>query len=62
MNKLNNVIRGVGLIAIFAMVSLTSSCVSNKKIAYFQDIQTVNQAKLENAAAFQSGCLNAYAW
>lgn len=52
MNKLNNVIRGVGFIAIFAMVSLTSSCVSNKKIAYFQDIQTVNQAKLENAAAF----------
>lgn len=25
---------------------------SNKKIAYFQDIQTVNQAKLENAAVF----------
>ncbi|GGI28239.1 polysaccharide biosynthesis/export family protein [Pedobacter mendelii] len=29
-----------------------SSCVSNKNIAYFQDIQTVNQAKLENAATF----------
>lgn len=29
-----------------------NSCVSNKKIAYFQDIQTVNQAKLENAATF----------
>jgi polysaccharide export outer membrane protein len=52
MNKRNNVIRGIGFIAIFATVSLTSSCVSNKKIAYFQDIQTVNQAKLENAAAF----------
>jgi polysaccharide biosynthesis/export protein len=52
MNKRNNVIRGIGFIAIIAMVSLTSSCVSNKKIAYFQDIQTVNQAKLENAAVF----------
>lgn len=29
-----------------------TSCVSNKKIAYFQDIQTINQAKLENAATF----------
>lgn len=29
-----------------------SSCVSNKKIAYFQDIQTINQAALDNAATF----------
>jgi len=29
-----------------------ASCVSNKNIAYFQDIQAVNQAKLENAASF----------
>lgn len=29
-----------------------TSCVSNKKIAYFQDIQTVNQAQLENATKF----------
>ncbi|MCZ4224364.1 polysaccharide biosynthesis/export family protein [Pedobacter rhodius] len=34
------------------IIAFTSSCVSNKKITYFQDIQTVNQAKLENAAAF----------
>lgn len=30
----------------------TTSCVSNKKIAYFQDIQTVDQAQLENATKF----------
>jgi len=30
----------------------STSCVSNKKIAYFQDIQTVNQAQLENATKF----------
>lgn len=29
-----------------------TSCVSNKKIAYFQDIQTVDQAQLENATKF----------
>ena len=29
-----------------------SSCVSNKNIAYFKDIQAINQAKLENAIAF----------
>jgi len=29
-----------------------SGCVSNKKIAYFQDIQTIDQASLENAASF----------
>jgi len=29
-----------------------SSCVSNKNIAYFQDIQTINQAKLEKASEF----------
>ena len=32
--------------------SMLSSCVSNKKIAYFQDIQSVNQAQLENATKF----------
>lgn len=52
MNKRNNVIRGIGFIAIFAMLSLTSSCVSNKKIAYFQDIKSINQAKLDSATAF----------
>ena len=31
------------------LTSLFASCVSNKNIAYFQDIQGVDQAKLENA-------------
>ncbi|MGF1924758.1 MAG: polysaccharide biosynthesis/export family protein [Bacteroidia bacterium] len=35
------------------IVTLTSSCVSNKNITYFKDIEAVNQAKLENAAVFQ---------
>lgn len=30
----------------------STSCVSNKKITYFQDIKTVNQAQLESAAKF----------
>ncbi|TKC13057.1 hypothetical protein FA048_05420 [Pedobacter polaris] len=38
----------------FLILTLTtfSSCVSNKNIAYFQDIQGVDRAKLENAVAF----------
>jgi len=51
MNKKYNVIRGLNLLLVFTIV-LVSSCVSNKKIAYFQDIQTVNQAQLENAVKF----------
>ncbi|WP_443945499.1 polysaccharide biosynthesis/export family protein [Pedobacter sp. AW1-32] len=50
-NKSLNIKKQV--VYIFAlMVILLSSCVSNKKIAYFQDIQTVNQAQLENATKF----------
>lgn len=52
MNKQNNVIKGLIIAFSVSIVTLTSSCVSNKKIAYFQDIQSVNQAKLENAIAF----------
>lgn len=52
MNKLNNVIKRMSKVVALFMLALTSSCVSNKKIAYFQDIQTVNQAKLDNAVAF----------
>lgn len=37
---------------LFFLVLFTSSCVNSKKIAYFQDIQKVNQAQLENAAKF----------
>lgn len=31
---------------------ILTSCVSNKKIAYFQDIQAISQAQLENATKF----------
>lgn len=34
------------------VIGLLASCVSSKNIPYFQDIQTVNQAQLENAAPF----------
>jgi polysaccharide export outer membrane protein len=39
------------LIFLFVLISATS-CVSNKKIAYFQDISTVDRAQLEDAAKF----------
>jgi polysaccharide export outer membrane protein len=40
------------LIILFFTIVSASSCVSNKKIAYFQDISTIDSAKLENAAKF----------
>ena len=52
MNKNTNLKKGKYIALLFFASSLFSSCVSNKKIAYFQDIQSVNQAKLENATAF----------
>ncbi|MGN8059911.1 polysaccharide biosynthesis/export family protein [Pedobacter sp. 22163] len=52
MNKNYNLIKGISLATLYCIIALSSSCVSSKKIAYFQDIQTVNQAKLENAIAF----------
>ncbi|MFD2584169.1 polysaccharide biosynthesis/export family protein [Pedobacter vanadiisoli] len=52
MNKKNNLKKSFRLALILTTITLSSSCVSNKKIAYFQDIQSVNQAKLENAVAF----------
>ena len=52
MNKTNPLLKGT-INSLFVVIICTFfSCVSNKKIAYFQDIQAVNQAKLENAAAF----------
>ena len=44
-----NLIKFSFLLLILAMCT---SCVSNKNIVYFQDIQTINQAKLENAVPF----------
>ncbi|SDC78167.1 polysaccharide export outer membrane protein [Pedobacter soli] len=52
MNKKINVYKGLKISSLIFVIALSSSCVSNKKIAYFQDIQTVNQAKLENSIAF----------
>jgi len=44
--------RGSRYIILLLVLAVTASCVSNKKIAYFQDIQSINQANLENAAPF----------
>jgi len=52
MNKKNNVIKGLRFITLLFVIAINSSCVSNKKIAYFQDIQSVNQAKLDSAITF----------
>ena len=37
----------------------STSCVSNKEIAYFQDIQTIDQAQLENATKFTEPVIQA---
>jgi polysaccharide export outer membrane protein len=52
MNKKNNVTKGSKLAVLLLTITLSFSCVSNKKIAYFQDIQSVKQAKLDSAIAF----------
>jgi polysaccharide export outer membrane protein len=51
MNINNNAAKWI-ILGAFALILSLSSCVSNKKIAYFQDIQSVSQAKLENAVVF----------
>ena len=38
--------------ALVFVIAFASSCATNKNIAYFKDIQYVNQSKLENAIAF----------
>lgn len=52
MNKQYTLNKRISVTSAVLIISLISSCVSNKKIAYFQDIQTINQAKLENATSF----------
>ncbi|MFW0714243.1 polysaccharide biosynthesis/export family protein [Pedobacter sp. N23S346] len=52
MNKYNFNKNKYSYIILLVAFCFTTSCVSNKKIAYFQDIQTVNQAQLENATKF----------
>jgi len=39
-------------VPLLLILALATSCVSNKKIAYFQDIQSIDKAQLENAAKF----------
>lgn len=52
MNK-NTILRKSTLYGLLLLLSVSiSSCVSNKKIAYFQDIQSVDRANLENATKF----------
>lgn len=53
MGKNNSISNRIWLIYTLVIgVTLLSSCVSNKKIAYFQDIQAQNQAQLEKAVKF----------
>jgi polysaccharide biosynthesis/export protein len=52
MNKKYNVNKGLKLVLLFFLITLSCACVSNKKIAYFQDIQSVKQASLDSAIAF----------
>jgi len=52
MSNKNNVIKGLRYLIFSVVVALSASCVSNKKIAYFQDIQSIKQAKLDSAAVF----------
>ncbi|CAM4109597.1 polysaccharide export outer membrane protein [Pedobacter westerhofensis] len=59
MNTLNRSIILSKITVIFLVILLATSCVSSKKIAYFQDIQSVDQAKLENAAAFTEPTIQA---
>ncbi len=52
MNKEKFIKNWHGLSIVLVSMFFMTSCVSNKKIAYFQDIQSVNQAKLDNAISF----------
>ncbi|SDG12474.1 polysaccharide export outer membrane protein [Pedobacter terrae] len=52
MSNKNNVKKGLKYLIFSLVIALSASCVSNKKIAYFQDIQSIKQAKLDSAAVF----------
>lgn len=51
MNKNNNLKKAIFSLA-FIISFAFSSCVSNKKIAYFQDIQSIKSANLDSATVF----------
>jgi len=52
MKKQTNVNKSWRLFPLLFVLAFLTSCVSNKKIAYFQDIQTVNQASLDSSAKY----------
>jgi polysaccharide export outer membrane protein len=52
MNKNEIIKKGKSMAIALLLLACLSSCVSSKKIAYFQDIQSVEKANLDNAAAF----------
>lgn len=52
MNKYNFTQKKLNNIFLFIVFCLSTSCVSNRNIAYFQDIQAVNKATLDSAAIF----------
>ena len=53
MNKYNSTKLNFSISLAIVILAMMSSCVSNKKIAYFQDIQAVKNAQLDNASIFQ---------
>ena len=53
MNKNINLTKIHSLLVTLLISICFTSCVSNKKIAYFQDIQSIDKAKLENATLFK---------
>lgn len=59
MNNQNKLTHALVFLALLFMVSLGSSCVSSKKIAYFQDIQTIKNARLDSAIAFTEPTIQA---
>lgn len=52
MNKKTNFLNILNVCSLVLACSLVTSCVSNKKIAYFRDIQSLDQAKIENSVIF----------
>lgn len=52
MNKYNIIRKKFNCLILIAILCVVTSCVSNKKIAYFQDIQAIDKANLDSAAIF----------
>lgn len=52
MNKTHTYRKFINVFYLIVIGSIFTSCVANKNIAYFKDIQSVDSAKLERAAAY----------